>query len=690
MVASMAFVRGPWDFAAPLSLVIGATLLAGTGCSDDASDEGAGQDEVGETETESESETETDTETESESDTETDTGGVEPVVEWPLLDCDPLVPEHCAMPFPNNVYTVEDADAPTGRRLALSEAAMPVGGGYVPDPSSFNRSDGFSTGGALMAFLPGASVEGLATPVTIGESLEPDSPTVVIDAETGERMAHWAELDMSHGVDDQRAFMIRMAKQLEPGRRYIVAIRGVLDDQAQPLAASPAFAALRDETPSEEPSVEARRGLYADIFARLEDADIARADLQLAWDFSTSSVENTTGWAVHMRDEGMALVDEGIDYTITNVTMDPAPGLAMRLEIDMEVPLYLDDPGAGGSMQFGPDGLPEAVGTATYPVLVHVPTSALTTPAKLCAYGHGLFGSRFEIQAGHLEAFAADFNVIVFATDWVGMAEDDVSHVAEFLALNHIDEFHTLTDRLQQGFLNAFVAMRMLQTTLAEDPMMQGAEGSVVDPVDPWYFGGSQGGIFGSSYMALSPDVQRGALAVPGQPYNLLLNRSVNFDYLYEIIDAVYADKVDLRFMLELIQLEWDRAEPAGYSRHVILDPLPGTAEKEVLSLVSIGDHQVSTLGAHVMARELGIPQIGPANRPELFGIDVVDQPYTGSAMVEYDFGLPPEPIINVPMTAGEDPHGKLAEVEAAAMTVEQFLRTGVIETFCDGVCDPN
>jgi hypothetical protein len=339
---------------------------------------------------------------------------------------------------------------------------------------------------------------------------------------------------------------------------------------------------------------------------------------------------------------------------------------------------------------YGDDGLPEPNGTAEYPVLVHVPTSAFESPARLMAYGHGLLGSRWEITAGHLQTLAAESNVIVFATDWVGMASDDTSNIVSILSTGQIDNFHTVADRLQQGFFNAFAAMRMMQGKFADDPLMQGANGSAVNPADPWYFGGSQGGIFGTPYMALSPDVMRGALAVPGQPYNLLLNRSINFAQFFNLIDGVYPDKLDLRFLLELTQIEWDRAEPSGYSRHVITDPLPGSVEKEVLMLVSIGDHQVTTLGAHVMAREIGVPQIGPANRPGLFGIDVVEQPYVGSAMIEYDFGLPPEPIENVPMSQGEDPHGKLAGVAAAGMTVEQFLRTGVVETFCDGVCDPD
>ena len=225
------------------------------------------------------------------------------------------------------------------------------------------------------------------------------------------------------------------------------------------------------------------------------------------------------------------------------------------------MPLFLDDPGAGGSLVYGDDGLPTQNGTAEYPVLIHVPTAAYDAPAKLMAYGHGMLGSRFEILADHLEAICADGNVIVFATDWVGMSEDDVNNIVGILSLGALDNFHTVPDRLMQGFLNGFAAMRLLQGKLGDDPTFDGVQ---IDPQEPWYFGGSQGGIFGSNYMALSPDVLRGMLAVPGQPYSLLLNRSVNFAQFFALIDSTYPDKLDLRFMIELVQLEWDRAEPAS------------------------------------------------------------------------------------------------------------------------------
>src|SRR5690606_9389368 len=93
------------------------------------------------------------------------------------------------------------------------------------------------------------------------------------------------------------------------------------------VPASEAFVALRDGVDSTDPAVRSRRKKFNGIFAALVQAGIPREDLQLAWDFTTGSVENVTGWLLHMRDEGLRLVREaGHPYTITEVrTANCAP-----------------------------------------------------------------------------------------------------------------------------------------------------------------------------------------------------------------------------------------------------------------------------------------------------------------------------------------------------------------------------
>jgi hypothetical protein len=624
------------------------------------------------------------------------TGGVvdpPPAEAWPTLECDPLVPSYCGFPFPSNVFTQADATSPTGRRLALGRALIPAGSKDASGgPEIWNVADGFSAGVAAMAHLPGATIAGLAGPLDLERSRTDESPTVLLDAATGERVPHFAELDMSSGDDARRTFMIRPVVRLRDGARYIAAIRGVVDADGAPLPPSPAFAALRDGADfPDDPSIEARRPLYADIFARLKAAGVAREDLQLAWDWHTASREHNTAGLLKMRDEALAMLgDAGPPYVLDVAMENVDEYVDLYLEGRMTVPLYLDDPGPGGRLVLGPDGLPELQGTADYAFTVIVPHGAHAAPAPALQYGHGLLGSgRGEMQAEFRRAFAQEYNYVLFAVDWIGMAEDDYVHIAGLINDGRLTDFKTVVDRGQQGILNALLAMRMVTGGLAKDPLLQGKQGPRIDADQRYYHGNSQGGIFGATYMALTTDVRRGMLGVPGQPYNLLLNRSKDFDPFFGLLRVAFPDPIDDQMVLALFQMLWDRSEPSGFSAYIREPTLPGTPAHEVLMPVAIRDHQVSTLGAHIMARAIGgVVNLAPTNRA-IFGLDEREGPHAGSAMIEYSFGLAPEPTTNVPASDGEDPHGKPRRLPAAERSLDRFLRTGVVESFCDGPCDP-
>ncbi len=616
-----------------------------------------------------------------------------PAQDWPTLACDPLVPSFCGFPFPSNVFTTADAAAKTGRRVALSPELVPDGSKNASGtPDLWNRADGFSPGLPMMAHLPGATITGLPDPLTIARSLEPDSPTVLIDAATGERVPHFAELDMSHADDDRRAFMIRPVVRLKDGARYIVAIRNVVDQAGAPLAPSPVFKALRDlERLDGEPSVEQRRPLYADIFARLEQQNVGRGDLQLAWDFTTTTREHNTAGMLKMRDEALALVGaDGPAYVIDKVTPDPTEEIAFILEGRMTVPLYLDDPGPGGRFIRGADGLPQQNGTAEYQFTVVLPASTYFAGGPPLQYGHGLLGEgREEIQYPYRVTFANKYNYVLFAVDWVGMAKDDYPHIGSLVNDGRMNDFASVVERGQQGILNSLLAMRMVSGGLAKDPLLQYKHGPMIKADERYYHGNSQGGIFGATYMALSTDVTRGMLGVPGQPYSLLLNRSKDFDPFFELMVVAFPDPLDRQMVLGMFQMLWDSAEPTGYSPYIRNNRLPGSPKHEVLLPVAIGDHQVSTLGAHIMTRAIGgVVNLGPTNRT-IFGIKEATGPHSGSAMIEYDFSLAPEPTTNIPALDGEDPHGKVRKLLSAEKSLDQFLRKGVIESFCNGKCDP-
>jgi hypothetical protein len=615
----------------------------------------------------------------------------------PLLggaDCDPLVPTQCGFPFPSSVYLHDDPATKTGKRVGFGATTLPrYTGGARVDRTLWEDSDGFSPGQPAITHLPGATATGLPSPDTIADSLLDGSPTVIIDAETGERIPHFAELDVSliGEEDTDHTFLIRPAVRLRDAARYIVAVRHVVDANGKPIPPSPAFAALRDGTESCDLSVKARRALYDDIFARLAKAGVDKSDLQIAWDYSTASRENNTARFVAMRDEALAKVGaDGPPYTITTVEENPNPHIRRRITGKMIVPLYLDKPGPGARLVLGPDGLPMQNGTAAFDFVVHIPNSATKgTPGRLLQNGHGLLGSKNEGQDGYLAVIADTKNYVAFSVDLIGMASEDFPTVSASL-VGDIGGFKDEIDRQHQGILNELLAMRMMKGRFAKEPLTIIDGNPTIDPDNAHYRGDSQGGIFGTTYMAVSTDVTRGLVSVPGMNYSLLLNRSADFGVYFALLHNSYQTGRNIQLMLGLVQMMWDRTEPNGYAPYIVENTLPNTPSHEIILHVGIGDYQVSPLGAHLIARTVKAKSVKPANRP-IFGVEEADAPITGSAITEFSFGLPPAPITDVPNHGpdGTDPHEKVRSLKAAIDQEDTFFRTGVVKQYCDGVCDP-
>jgi hypothetical protein len=393
-----------------------------------------------------------------------------------------------------------------------------------------------------------------------------------------------------------------------------------------------------------------------------------------------------------MRDDALKLVgDEGPEYTITKVEMAPNPHIWKRLYGNMKVPLYLDKPETGGKIVFGDDGLPKQNGWAEYEFVAHIPNSVMKgAPAALLQNGHGLLGSKDEGRDGYLAELSDKWNFVSFSVDLVGFAGDDQLTVADAMSSGDVGAFKTVVDRQHQGILNSLLAMRMMKGRFLNDPEAQYNGKSVIDPEQRYYRGDSQGGIFGTTYMALSTDVKRGLLGEPGLPYNLLLNRSTDFGPFFVILLGAFRSAMDIQLAMGLVQMHWDRTEPNGYVPYIVDDLLPNTPEHQVLLHVAIGDYQVTPLGAHIIARSTKAKSLKPVNR-SIWGVEEADGPFMGSGIVEFEFGLPPSPTTNTPPVGDpeDDPHDSVRVLDVAHDQTNTFLRTGVIEQYCMGACDP-
>jgi hypothetical protein len=315
---------------------------------------------------------------------------------------------------------------------------------------------------------------------------------------------------------------------------------------------------------------------------------------------------------------------------------------------------------------------------------VWIPKSATTKPGALIQNGHGLLGLRHEGGGGYLTSFASKYGYVAFSVDWTGMASDDAPVIADITS-GDISRFAGAVERQHQGHLNAILAMRMMRGRFARDPAVMFDGKSAIDPSLRFYRGDSQGGIFGGVYMALSTDVTRGLLSVAGAPYSMLLDRSADFTAFRFLIGLNYTNAKEAQIVMEIVQMLWDRTEPGGWMGP---EPLPGTPRKDLLFHVAIGDHQVSPLGAHWMARTVGAKLMTPAARP-IWGLPEQPYPFEGSGLVEFDTQQPEAPKTNRPPSSDVDPHNIVRSLDAAQKMADTFFRTGRIEGTCDGRCDP-
>jgi hypothetical protein len=635
-----------------------------------------------------------------------------------LQDCDPIVPSHCGLPYPSNVWTMPDSTRETGMHVYYGDTTLPAydAKGDHTDKTQFIQRDGFSPGGALMTNMPGATITGLADAYHIEQSVAPTSPTVLMEADTGTIVAHWAELDeltstlsySSNNEVDAKMFFIRPAQRLKDNTRYIVAIRNVVDDSGTPLPPSPVFQALRDNTPSDDLSVAPRRQLYADILGKLQAAGIDPTQLQLAWDFNTASKNDTTGWMVHVRDDALNKVgQDGPPFTYTSctatpsgpsnsacgITDNPNPFIRRRIIGQMTVPLYLDKPDPGGALNFGPGGrdtgMPTQNGTAVFQFLVQIPNSLVNSgkAGPIIQNAHGLFGDQTEGQDSYMAETCDREGYVEVAVDLVGMAADDGATYVPNLIAGDISNMYHMFDRMHQGFVNELLAMRMMMGKMATDPATSFNGKPTIDPTQRFYRGDSQGGISGGVYMAISTDVTRGLLGETGAPYNTLLCRSADFNGFFLIIQGTYPNPLDIQLGLGLVQSLWDRADPDGYVSYISQDMLPNTPAHNILIHDAIGDQQVTPLGAHFIARTVGAQNLKTTNR-DLYGIPDADSGFSGNGMCEWDFGLPasqsPVPPV-APPTSQDDPHDTLRKQADAQDMSDIFFRTGVIQQTCPG-----
>ena len=662
--------------------------------------------------------------------------------------CEVLNNASCLLPFPSSRF-LERAHTRMGHRVAYGPDALPVYNRLelpltIPpvvletkraDSTPFLQNDGFSpTVQVLMNFPQGVdpvlSDAARLDPTTRSygtRSLEASSPTLLIDWRGGRRVNHWIENDARVRNPSRRVTFLRPGEALLPGHRYVVAVRNLVDASGAAVEAEPVFAAIRDRRPSDIPAVEETRRRLEPLLRRLAARGVAREELILVFDFVVSSDHSLTHEMLSMRDQAFSWLAEQVEagvqtFTVdevrpVNESCDPAGKAVWReLRGTFQAPLFLTSDPFGstartpGFLQRDARGKPVWHTLTAAPYGIAIPCAALSEPKPALLLGHGLFGNGPGVvtqltQAEGLEGL--DF--VAGGTNWSGLSSPDVgptlldSFIVRVIA--DVDQFEALPDRLRQGQLNTLLLARMLKQGIFHmDPAFRVDGRGVIDVEAPaYYFGASLGGIMGTMFAALTPDVEKLNVDVPAINFSLLLQRATPFIEFQLLVNFVNPDAMEQTIGFGLNHELWVRGEPAGYANHVTghpLRPLRGAIPKKMLVTVALLDQQVSNLGSQLLGRTLRLPVLEGSVLRGLAGMTDSTGPQD-SAYVVYDTGsfdvsnplhapyVPP--LVNRPPARNDcDPHGLRGTIPASIAQLTTFLTPdGQVENFCaDGVCD--
>lgn len=644
-------------------------------------------------------------------------------VAYEPTDCDPIDPSMCALPFPSNLYLKDDASTATGLALRYGETTLPKGRRAIK-PDAWNGLDGYGVSSPILFSAPNLDMTDLPHEENARSSWDGEiGQAQLFEVQSDgalKRVPFFAERDPRTSAD-KSVYFLRPLVILEEDTRYIVMLRNLKDTDGNALKRSDAFEKLVQNKGYQDAELSGRQDAFNAIFDALEKEGIERNELYLAWDFHTASHEALHGPMLQGRDLVLQALDGGGPaMTITDSTVwqrdDPSdhstynPFWNYEFHGTFAAPQIIKPDGSLGMVfNTDDDGNLQIFDTVEREFWVRIPYEVIENPQnpiQMIQYGHGLLGKGNQVRGEAFGHSSGKYNNIYFGSNWTGMSSPDEVRVGA--VVNDFSNFRWLSDTMHQGILEFLILAEGMKHTFPTIEGLEDKDGNALDlnlnTEEILYHGISQGGIYGATYVAVSPDINVGALGVPGVNYNFLVQRSVDFDkpddptsFMNLALSAYDNDPNKIAVILAAVQSLWDMTDPASYYKHLSKAPFPGNAPKKVLLQPAKGDHQVSPLTNIIVANSnvgvkimkgwgVDITHFGPGLAEQDFGSG--SDAYKGSGVVLWDFGNPwPAPGMVPPDEPKElDPHGIPRFVHIHQDQMMHFLENdGEIIDVCEG-----
>ena len=515
---------------------------------------------------------------------------------------DPLHPSELVA-FPDDTYTVQDADSPTGLRVHLDASTAPwtttLAVPLLPILEELGTRSGFARlGGVVLRFS--GPVEGW--------------PTDVESSLAGTGIQWW---DLSVEPPERVPFEVVVGEAsdqliLEPlvtlrgGAQHAVFVTTDLPDATGDCISPAPLIRERLSGGGGEPG---RRVIDAARAVGVRSEDVSHALIFTTHDDLGPLVEA----AAHIRSSTPSWKESptcsGADPVVCQGVFDAS------------------DYRTGGAVE---GGVP-AADWELRPT-VWLPPDA-DGPVPVVLYGHGL-NSRAANGAA-LISLLSELGVAVVALDALHHGshptadpEDDLPALA-FLGLD-LSNLRLDARGLRGSFDQSVLDRLQLLQLLRENPDLDGDGLADVDMDRLLYFGDSLGGLMAPSLMALEPTVGAGVLAVGGGRLSAFATEGEVVSSLGPVLEALVGPPDTFARLMPVLQASIDPSDPAVWAAHVLEDRFDTGTAPDLLLPVSQFDDTVPPSSAKALARGLRLPHLAPVPDP-VPGLTVVEGPLSAN-----------------------------------------------------------
>lgn len=548
------------------------------------------------------------------------------------------------LPFPSDQLATADSTSPTGIRLHLDPAMMPLTRKGAPsiEASQLEGVDGFSRIAPMIVGLT-EYVDPETIPVT---SEDVSAPFLLMKVETGEVIPSRIAV-----TADGMNVTVWPDKALDPASRYATVT-------TSSVPASSCFSAGPEQK---------EREAAGDDFAKEMDeareaATAAGASVVSVTPFTTRSLEGEERTMMSLREQVPGLVSASSLHfdTVANCSTDAfdgycGTGVGYAAVGTADLPTWQT---STGPFEIAEDGSPVPQGTEA----VHFWLMTPAVPSHgLIVFQHGL-GSRKEDLRGLARHFVEQ-GYSAIAIDAVKHGErphkGDVTTL--FFGIE-LDRWYVegARDNVRQTASDHLALVQVLQDYAPDGHFPEGFD---LNLEDVSYVGQSLGGIIGSNSCALNPEIDRCVLNVPGGRLVEIIRANGAYSALLGIYFDLTAQYRDLELFTALAQSVVDDGDPALVGARI----LANSPARPLLVQEATYDDTVPNQTTEAMARSIGLPLLNPSYE-EIRGLELQDMPAQDN--VETGDG---------PVTAGltqfRDIHGFLtSEDDEAQRAIQQIL----------------